>query len=48
MIRDASIFLSRFGDRAANLVSWQSGDRHLGSIVHSRDVALIFFDGSYR
>jgi hypothetical protein len=34
-------FLSRFGDRTADLVS-QSGDRHL---VHSGDVALISLTG---
>lgn len=37
-------FLSRFGDRTADLVS-QSGDKHLGSILHSGDVALISLTG---
>lgn len=39
-----SNFLSRFGDRIADLES-QSGDRHLGSILHSGDVVLISLTG---
>jgi hypothetical protein len=37
-------FLSRFGDRTADLVSL-SGDRHLRSVAHSGDVALILLMG---